>query len=66
MKGRWRLQRIRLDGGGYDRGGAYWGLGPPLWHAEAPDGNSQHLRARDRTAAKLAILKDWPDATFYR
>lgn len=25
------LRRIRLNNGGYDRGGAYWGVGAPLY-----------------------------------
>lgn len=24
-------KRVRLDSGGYDQGGAYWGLGSPLY-----------------------------------
>ena len=32
-----RLFRVRLDAGGYDNGGAYWGLGRPLWCALAED-----------------------------
>lgn len=27
------LRRVPLDGGGYDGGGAYWGLGDTLWCA---------------------------------
>lgn len=30
---RCRLFRVRLDSGGYDDGGAYWGHGAPLWCA---------------------------------
>jgi hypothetical protein len=32
-KGVMRLERIRLDSGGYDSGGAYWGHGEPLYRA---------------------------------
>lgn len=28
---KWQLNNIRLDVGGYDRGGAYWGLGKLLY-----------------------------------
>lgn len=60
------LQRVRLNSGGYDAGGAYWGLGAPLWFVQDQDGNSQFLRAGDRAAAKAKIREDWPDARFYR
>lgn len=60
------LRRIRLNSGGYDAGGAYWGLGPPLFYVEDGVGNSRFFRARDRAEAKAKILEDWPDATFYR
>lgn len=29
--GKLYLHRIRLDSGGYDSGGAYWGVGKPLY-----------------------------------
>lgn len=64
--GRLRLVRVHINSGGYDRGGAYWGLGAPLWYVEDPDGNSRFLRARNRDAAKAAIIADWPEAKFYR
>lgn len=31
--GKVAVQRIPIDAGGYDEGGAYWGLGGPLFHA---------------------------------
>jgi hypothetical protein len=34
------LQRVRLNAGGYDHGGAYWGIGRPLYRAEA-DGDAE-------------------------
>jgi hypothetical protein len=33
-----RLRAVKLDSGGYDRGGAYWGHGGYLWEATTPDG----------------------------
>jgi len=59
------LRRIRLDRGGYDAGGAYWGLGEPLYYVEDQDGNAKFFRARSRDAAKAAIRADWPGARFY-
>ena len=64
--GRLRLVRIPLNSGGYDSGGAYWGLGPPLWYAEDLDGNSQFFRASTRESAKAYIRSKFPDARFYR
>lgn len=64
--GKLYLRRVRINSGGYDDGGAYWGIGQPLFHVEDPDGNSQFMRAHNRAAAKTKILADWPGATFYR
>lgn len=60
------LRRVPLDSGGYDRGGAYWGCGQPLWYVADQDGNARFLRAASRDAAKAAIAADWPGARFYR
>lgn len=67
LAGKVNLGRVRLDSGGYDPGGAYWGIGAPLYYAFDEDGNSQYLRARDRAEAK-AKLKDrfGDDINFYR
>ena len=53
--GRVYLRRIRLDNGGYDAGGAYWGLGAPLYWASDTDGNDMFLRARSRDDAKAHL-----------
>lgn len=34
---RFHLVRLRLDSGGYDAGGAYWGHGKPLYRAVSVD-----------------------------
>lgn len=59
-----RLFRVRLDSGGYDDGGAYWGLGEPLWCAEDDDGNRQFIRASSRERA--ALLLDIPSRALKR
>lgn len=64
--GKIHLRRVPLDSGGYDRGGAYWGLGAPLWECLDQDGNGRIFRARNRDAAKAEILSDFPDARFFR
>lgn len=50
-----RLFRVRLDAGGYDDGGAYWGHGAPLWCAEDRDGDRQFIRAATRNAAAFSL-----------
>lgn len=66
-QGKVSLRRIPLDSGGYDPGGAYWGLGQPLyWVGDESGALDDFLRARDRADAKRQILEDWPDARFYR
>lgn len=59
------LERVPIDRGGYDRGGAYWGLGDPLYVAHAED-VQLFYRAKSRDDAKAATKLDIPGATFYR
>lgn len=61
-----RLFRVRLDAGGYDDGGAYWGLGPPLYCATDDYGFRMFTRAASREAAKREVLADNPGVTFWR
>jgi hypothetical protein len=64
------LRRVCLDSGGYDKGGAYWGSGEPLfcaWDDGWYDGQEvepieRYLRAPDRNAAKSQLK----GARFYR
>lgn len=67
------LSRVRLDTGGYDQGGAYWGIGDPLYRALSAEDigeNDEHVelfvRASSRDYAKDAIKARVPGATFYR
>jgi hypothetical protein len=61
------LQRIRINSGGYDSGGAYWGLGAPLyWFSNSEGDVTGFLRATSREAAKAKICEDYPQARFYR
>lgn len=64
--GRIYLRRVPLNSGGYDTGGAYWGIGAPLFAAMDEGGTVYFLRARNRDAAKAAVLDVAPDARFYR
>jgi hypothetical protein len=63
--GRVRLFRVRLDSGGYDPGGAYWGLGGPLYCADGDDFR-EYLRASDREDARAQLLEKFPDLKFFR
>ena len=61
------LARVRLDRGGYDRG-KYYRVGTPLYRA-VPDTaahDTLEFRAADRAAARARVLKDYPNARFYR
>jgi hypothetical protein len=57
-----KLHRVPLDSGGYDPGGAYWGIeggpgmsGPgPLWRLQC-DGGDHFVRATDRFRAFLKL-----------
>jgi hypothetical protein len=62
------LTRVRLNGGGYDRGGAYWGIGEGLYYYEAnPTGLiNGFVRGRTREHAKAEVRKIHPHARFYR
>jgi hypothetical protein len=62
-----RMQRVRLDSGGYDSGGAYWGRGAPLYWAGSDCGLVEMwFRAADRDAAKAVVCAGFPLATFHR
>lgn len=64
--GKFYLVRCPLDSGGYDRGGAYWGLGAPLYYFESPTGEGGYVRGRTREIAKSEVRKIALKAEFYR
>lgn len=60
------LRRVRLCSGGYASGGAYWGIGAPLWEA-LQDDFTYYLRAPSREAAKRRMREEFHDEMkFYR
>ncbi|MNQ25017.1 hypothetical protein D3C85_382290 [compost metagenome] len=72
---RFYLERVRLNNGGYDAGGAYWGIGCPLYRAysdTSADGKTNLTpvetfhRARTRDDAKTEVRKAYPAAHFFR
>lgn len=67
FSGKLYLQYVPLDSGGYDRGGAYWGVGRRLYGYRDDEGEvSGFVRAENRKDAKAAVLKSYPEAKFYR
>lgn len=67
------LFAVPLNAGGYDRGGAYWGHGAPLYAAYALVEDDQDvaetllfIRAQDRDHAKQEVRKQHKAAQFYR
>lgn len=62
MTGKTRLQKVKMVGGAYDKGGAYWGGGTPLYAAWDDDGHVSYVRAGSRVEAK----KKFPHARFSR
>jgi len=61
------LRKIPINSGGYDSGGAYWGIGQPLYWAGSDCGTiDRFFRAATRDQAKAEIRKQYPKATFYR
>mgnify|MGYP001580030912 CR=1 FL=1 len=55
-----RLFRVRIDSQGYDAGGAYWGIGAPLWCATDEEDFEEYVRAGTRAhAAHLLGIGGW-------
>lgn len=67
VSNKYNLIRVRINSGGYGSGGAYWGLGNPLYYYEDENGNSGYMRARNRDHAKEQIRTNVNvNARFYR
>lgn len=61
--GRLYLQKVRIDSGGYDPNGTYWGLGDPLyWCANEDNSIDYCFRALNRQEAKGKVLERYPKA----
>lgn len=69
LRGRVSLRHVRLDSGGYDSGGAYWGHGIPLYYAEGAESGYVYVRAMSRDYAKAILLElghTSPETKYYR
>lgn len=65
--GRLCLRRVRIDSGGYDPNGTYFGIGRPLyWYADDDGEIDGVLRADDRADARARVLDMYPNAKVRR
>ena len=61
------VSRIRLNGGGYDSRGRYWGGGAPLYHVASDyDSINYELRADCRLSAVAEVARRYPGIGFHR
>jgi hypothetical protein len=63
------VTETRLNNGGYDRTGRYYGISRRLYFAVAEYGKDDiemELRAANRDAALGVVRARYPNATFYR
>ena len=60
------LHRVPVNSQGYDSGGAYWGVGAPLYEVIDQDGEGFFVRAANRADAKALVRNQYPDARFVR
>lgn len=61
--GRLYLRRVRLNQGGYDRNGTYFGTGEPLyWCANDDLSIDFMLRASSRHLARASVIARYPNA----
>jgi hypothetical protein len=72
-----RLFKLQLDSGGYDEGGAYWGIPNNLYWVESvdevetqyggqPEVIQMNFRGYDREDVKEKVRKILPNAKFFR
>lgn len=67
FEGRLFVSRVRIDSGGYDKNGTYFGLGGPLYWIASADGDIDFMRrAGSREEARQLALKEYPKAKIRR
>lgn len=61
------VQKVRINSGGYDRNGTYFGVGGSLYWIYSDDGDVDFVvRAHDRDYARSEARYRYPYARFYR
>ncbi len=66
-QGKLYVSRVRLDTGGYDSNGTYFGAGEPLYWVRSADYEIDYmLRAPDNVLARAMALREYPMATLTR
>jgi hypothetical protein len=61
------VARVRLDSGGYDSGGAYWGTPNDVFRYESEDGATYGtMRANSLHAARAQVSELFPGAEFLK
>lgn len=61
------LRKIRLNQGGYDANGTYFGTGDPLyWFADSEGLIDRMTRAKSRAEARAHVLREYPKAKVRR
>lgn len=63
--GKIHVTRVRIDRGGYDQNGTYWGAGAPLYwctNDTCDDDIDFVVRAADRESARQRVLDHYPNA----
>lgn len=56
------VRQVRLNQGGYDRSGRYFGVGATLYVIDPPDGRVCYLRSWDREDAVAQARRMYPNA----
>ena len=64
-KGVITVRQVAINDGGYDSGGAYWGLPNNLYHCTNEEGLSVFFRGVNSNRVKEKLLKLYPEATFH-
>lgn len=62
------LRKVRLDAGGYDSNGTYFGTGgwPLYWIASSDGAIDYMIRAESRPQARAIVRQRYPGVRFYR
>ena len=55
LVGKVQLRQVKMYDGDYDKGGAYWGGGTPLFCAWDEEGNAHYFRASSLAEAKKTV-----------